>query len=119
MNQNGKITPDEAGQSRLKEMRIKYAKQQLELDRLGITLDKMKQYVVERDAGISVEIRRANPKISEQQLTDEVTNRLAKDDVFSRKAKYFERLRRRAVKLMYAQRLLSAEIEYLEATLKH
>jgi len=118
MNQNGKITPDESGHSRLKEMRIKHAKQQLELDRLEINLDKIKRYIVERDAEIAVEIRRTNPKMPFQELTNEVTNRLAKDDVFCRKAKYFERLRRRAVKLMYVQRLLSAEIEYLSEELK-
>ena len=75
-----------------------------------------------------MEIRRTNPKMPLQELTDEVTNRLAKsrerdpdvsgDDVFYRKAKYLERLRRRAVKLICEQSLLSAEIEYLSAELK-
>ena len=122
MRQNKKIPQIKSRIQDLRNKRIEHAKRQLKLDRLEITLDGLGRYLKEREAEIVLEIWRNNqknyPKVLRGVIKAEVTNRLAKDDVFYRRMKYHERLRRRMAKLISEQTLLSAEIEYLLESMK-
>lgn len=95
-----------------KERQIEHAKRQYEIDRLEIILDRLYRFLREREAAVALEIwegrRRDSRRATDRIIEAIITDRLAKDKVFYRKMKYYERLRRRRARLVYKQALLDA-----------